>query len=261
MNDQYTLIVFIACTVVIVVFSVVMTVFLVIHKQRQNRSKLERQQLEFAYNSALLKTKIEMQEQALEFVSQEIHDNVGQVLSFSCLQLSNLKSSITDQEAKNMLSDNLDIIRQSVKELRLLSHSLNTALIEKRDLEEAIEAELSRIRAFSPIRCELEVAGNASELSAETRLLIFRIIQEALHNVVKHAAATSVTITMHYEAKSMKLRISDDGKGIDLSKLNGASVGMANMHQRATLLHGKLDISSDGRKGTAVTLNIPLQTS
>ncbi len=241
------------------VFAVVMTVFLIIHKQRQNRSKLERQQLEFAYNSALLKTKIEMQEQALEFVSQEIHDNVGQVLSFSCLQLSNLKSSIPEGEARTMLSDNLDIIRQSVKELRLLSHSLNTTLIEKRDLEEAIETELNRIRAFSPIKCKLQVEGNAPDLSAETRLLIFRIIQEALHNVVKHANASMVTISIFYQPGGLQLSISDDGKGIDMTKLaNSTSVGMVNMHQRATLLHGNLEITSDGKSGTAVTLKIKL---
>jgi len=258
-NNTYILGVAVAGAVLFTVFAVVMTVFLVIHKQRQNRSKLERQQLEFAYNSALLKTKIEMQEQALEFVSQEIHDNVGQVLSFSCLQLSNLKSLIPDGEAKTMLSDNLDIIRQSVKELRLLSHSLNTTLIEKRDLEEAIETELSRIRAFSPIKCELQIDGNAPDLSAETRLLIFRIIQEALHNVVKHAAATTVTISLAYQSGGLHLSITDNGKGIDMSKLaNTTSVGMVNMRQRATLLHGNLEIASDGKNGTSVILKIKL---
>lgn len=259
MNDQYLLAVFIAGTIVFTVFAVMMTVFLVIHKQKQNRSKLERQQLEFAYNSALLKTKIEMQEQALQFVSQEIHDNVGQVLSFSCIQLSHLKNTIPEGNSKTILAENLDIIRQSVKELRLLSHSLNTTLIEKRDLEEAIEAELNRIRAFSPIKCRLHIEGNAPDLGAETRLLIFRIIQEALHNVVKHAAATTVTISLFYETGGLELCIHDDGKGIDMSKLsNPTSAGMVNMRQRAELLHGNLEIASDGRHGTSVTLKIKL---
>jgi len=241
------------------VFAVMMTVFLIIHKQRQNRSKLEKQQLEFTYNSALLKTKIEMQEQALDFVSQEIHDNVGQVLSFSCMQLSNLKGYVNDTNAKAMLSDNLDRIRQTVKELRLLSHSLNTTLIEKRDLEEAIEAELNRIQAFSPIKCKLEIIGPSQDLSPEIRLLIFRIIQEALQNVVKHAEASSVIIILSYNQKAMELCIIDDGKGISTSKLQDlSSMGMINMHQRATLLNGNLEVVSDGIKGTSVILNIPI---
>jgi hypothetical protein len=258
-SDNYLLAVFIAGTVLITVFAVVMTVFLVINKQRQNRAKLERQQLEFAYNSALLKTKIEMQEQALEFVSQEIHDNVGQVLSFSCLQLSNIRNAITNPEAKAGLTENLEIIRQAVKELRMLSHSLNTGMIENKDLEEAIEAELSRIRAFSPMKCSLEVEGTASELHKETRLLVFRVVQEALQNVIKHAGAKTVTIKMCYFPNQLLLRVIDDGKGIDMSLLNGhSSLGMTNMHQRARLLKGDLSVLSDGRSGTEVALNIPL---
>ncbi len=259
MNDQYTLAVFIAGTVLITVFAVMMTVFLVIHKQRQNRSKLERQELEFTYNSTLLKTKIEMQEQALDFVSQEIHDNVGQVLSFSCLQLANLKGAIVNPEARAMLTENLEIIRNTVKELRLLSHSLNTSLIEKRELEEVIEAELNRIRAFSPIKCKLEVEGHASELLPETRLLIFRIVQEALQNVIKHAGARQVEIRMHYSATNLLLTLKDDGKGIDMRNLEGlSSMGMTNMHQRAKLLKGNLQVRSDGKSFTEVSLNIPL---
>jgi signal transduction histidine kinase len=251
--------VFIAGTILITVFAVMMTVFLVINKQRQNRARLERQQLEFTYNSTLLKTKIEMQEQALEFVSQEIHDNVGQVLSFSCLQLSNLRNAIVDPEAKASLTENLEVLRQAVKELRLLSHSLNTSMIEKRDLEDAIEAELSRIRAFSPIKCALEIEGQSTELHNETRLLIFRIIQEALQNVIKHAGAKTVTIRMNYAPNLLVLKIIDDGKGIDMQQLEGNnSLGMSNMHQRAKLLKGELKVSSDGKSGTEVALNIPL---
>lgn len=257
MNDL--LAVFIAGTILITVFAVMMTVFLVINKQRQNRARLERQQLEFTYNSTLLKTKIEMQEQALEFVSQEIHDNVGQVLSFSCLQLSNLKNAIKDPEVKASLTENLEVLRQAVKELRLLSHSLNTSMIEQRDLEEAIETELGRIRAFSPIKCSLEVEGTSIELHRETRLLIFRIIQEALQNVIKHAGAKTVSIHMKYAPDKLDLRIIDDGKGIDMTQLNGnSSLGMANMQQRAKLLKGELQVSSDGKSGTEVSLNIPL---
>ncbi len=259
MPDKYLFAVYLAGTIVFTVFAVMMTVFLVIHKQRQNRSRLERQQLEFAYNSALLKTKIEMQEQALQFVSQEIHDNIGQVLSFSCLQLSNLKNQMQDQNAKSMLGENLDIIRQAVKELRLLSHSLNTSLIEKRDLEDAIEAELNRIRAFSPIKCDLEVDGNAMDLNPETRLLIFRIIQEALQNVIKHAEATAVNIHINYQPHGLQLSIRDNGKGMDTRRSGQSySLGMDNMHQRATLLQGRLDVLSDGKSGTEILLKVPL---
>ncbi len=259
MNDQYLLAVFIAGTVLITIFAVMMTVFLVINKQKQNRDKLERQQLEHSYRSNLLRTRIEMQEQALNYVSQEIHDNMGQVLSFSCLQLANLKWAIPEEAARNSLVENLDVIRQAVKELRMLSHSLNTNRIEKRHLEEVIETELNRIRAFSPIKCYLEVKGHVTNLSPETRLLIFRILQEALQNVIKHASATSVVISIDYVDSLFVLSIKDDGKGIDLEAMqDSGSLGMANMQERAKLMGGTLDVASDGRAGTEIRLTIPI---
>lgn len=259
MNDQYLLAVFIAGTVLITIFAVMMTVFLVINKQKQNRDKLERQQLEHSYKSNLLRTRIEMQEQALNYVSQEIHDNMGQVLSFSCLQLANLKWAIPNETARNSLTDNLEVIRNAVKELRMLSHSLNTNRIEKRQLEEVIETELNRIRAFSPIKCYLEVNGHVTNLSAETRLLIFRILQEALQNVIKHAEAQTVTITINYDDSLFNMKIKDDGRGIDKDSLNSSdSLGMANMHERARLMGGILSVLSDGQSGTEVSLDIPI---
>ena len=132
-------------------------------------------------------------------------------------------------------------------------------MIESRDLEEVIEAELNRIRSFSSIQCSLEVEGSAAELHRETRLLIFRIIQEALQNVIKHAGARTVVIRMSYAPNKLNLRIIDDGKGIDMQAMNGSSsLGMTNMHQRAKLLKGDLKVSSDGKNGTEVALNIPL---
>ncbi|MEO6831971.1 MAG: ATP-binding protein [Chitinophagaceae bacterium] len=261
MNDKYILVVFIAGTFILLVFAVMMVVFLVIHKQRQNHSKLERQQLEFSYNSALLNSKIEVQEQALSFVSQEIHDNIGQVLSFSCMQLANLKSAVIDEDNREILNENLDRIRHSIKELRLLSHSLNSALVEKRDLEEAIESELSRVRAFSTIYCDLIINGEG-ELSPEHRLLCFRIFQEALQNVVKHSEAKNVTIIISYLPELLELCIQDDGKGMDTNLLGeSATMGMINMQQRASLLNGNLHLSSSPQNGTSIVLTIPQNKS
>ncbi len=266
MNDQNLLALYISGTLLMVVFAVMMVVFLIINKQRQARAKLEKQEMEFNYKASLIRSKMEMQEQALSYVSQEIHDNVGQVLSFSCMQLANVQNKMEESKEKKLLSDNLEIIRQAVKELRLLSHSLNTSLVEKRDLEDAIETELNRVRSFSGMTCVLEKEEHIPDLSPETRLLAFRIVQEALQNVVKHAGAKLVKIHMAYENGILRLRITDNGRGINPQNLGGYakvgkngthSLGMANMYQRALLLNGSLEVTSDGRTGTDVLLSIP----
>lgn len=220
---------------------------------------MEKQQLGFHYNNELMKTRLEVQEQALLMVSQEIHDNIGQMLSFSCVQLSSLKDYVTGN-GREILAENQDLIRQSVKNLRLLSHTLNTGLIEKRTLEEAIQTELDRIKAFSEMTCELVVnEEQPTELQPETKLLIFRIIQEALQNVIKHADATSVRVELNYAPEELEIRVCDNGKGIDKSVLEDTkTLGMANMQYRAVMLKAIFSVQSENNCGAVVSLRVPL---
>lgn len=219
---------------------------------------MERQQTDFATKSSMMSSRIELQEQALEFVSQEIHDNLGQVLSFSCLQLANIRNSVPESDLRSQLSNNLDVTRKAVRELRMLSHSLSGRLIEQRPLNEVVENELERIRSFCPMECSLKVTGGDSELPPETRLLIFRIVQEALQNVVKHSEAKNVSIRMNYGPRLFSLQIADDGKGINNSENEVTrSLGMTNMRQRARLMKGDLLVGANGERGTLLTLNIP----
>jgi len=240
------------------VFAVMMVVFLVIHKQKQNRNRLERQQLEHSYKSALLSSKIEVQEQALSFVSQEIHDNIGQMLSFSLLQLTPLKNAFLDENQKKIFGENLEGIRNSIKSLRHLSHNLNSTMVEQRDLEDAIKSELDRIKSFSKIHCAIQVKGEHEVMSPEHRLICFRIFQEALQNIVKHSEAKNVLISLNHSKENLELRIKDDGKGMDTKTLqHSTTMGMINMRQRAGLLQGSLQVHSGVGAGTEIVLFIP----
>ncbi|MBS1630361.1 MAG: hypothetical protein JST27_09910 [Bacteroidetes bacterium] len=258
MSDSYLLAVFIGGTVIITMFAAMMTIFLIVQKHRQNRTRMERQQTDFATKSSMMSSRIELQEQALEFVAQEIHDNLGQVLSFSCLQLADIRNSVPESDLRGRLSNNLDVTRKAVRELRMLSHNLSGRLVEQRPLNEVVESELERIRSFCPMECKLTVTGADIELPPETRLLIFRIVQEALQNVVKHSEAKSVAIRMNYGHRLFTLKLSDDGKGINNTENEAnRSLGMTNMRQRARLMKGDLLVSSNEGRGTLITLNIP----
>lgn len=250
---------FLSATVIISAFAGMMTVFLIVHKRKQTKNKLEKQKMEFHYNSAILNTKIEVQEQALQMVSQEIHDNVGQVLSFTRMQLATLKKHIFTEEGSNILGENLILLRKSIKDLRLLSHSLNTGLIETRELEDAISTELERIEVFSEMHCKLTSEGHKIDVPPSCRLLIFRIVQEALHNVTKHSEANNIAVAVIYTPHSLSLEIYDDGIGFDTKEKIGSaySLGMASMKQRATMLEGELQIFSEPNFGAKIVLTLP----
>jgi len=209
----------------------------------------------------LLSTRIEVQEQVLETVSLDIHDNIGQVLSLGCIQLANLKNTTPEADMAGKLEDILQLFKQSVKDLRLLSHSLNTGLIGQKGLEQSIQTQFSRIEAFSNIECTL-TSGNIEEaLTPEQRLIIFRITQEALQNILKHAEATKIDILLHQDDYHFMVRIQDNGVGFEMDKNKdepGGSLGLVGMQQRAAFLHANLSIHSLIGKGTEITLKIPI---
>lgn len=253
---------FLAATFIITAFAILITIFLIIHKQRQVRNKLDKQQMEFHYRSAMLHTRIEVQEQALQMVSQEIHDNLGQVLSFTRLQLATLREHIPSASGREILDENLTLLRKSIKDLRLLSHSLNTGLIETRELEEAIRTELERIQVFSTLQCNLESVGTKVDVPPACRLLIFRIAQEALQNILKHSQASRINVLIEYGEQDFVLRVSDNGIGLpEGSVTSSKSLGMTSMNQRASMLEGTLSLTSQQGEGTTVQLTTPITFS
>lgn len=258
-NDQYLLFFFIFGTLVIAGFSICLTAFLVLYKQKQVRNKLDRQQMEFNYASELFKTRLEVQEQALLHVSQEIHDNIGQVLSFSKFQLTALRSHIGGEQGQELLQQSEKLVGKAIQDLRLLSHSLNAPLIEKLDLEDSIEKELDRIRNFRNMDCVFTAEGEPADLPTEKRLILFRIIQEALQNILKHADARRLEVALHYEDTRLTVQVKDDGKGFhQLPSRQNASIGLLNMYNRADMLGGSLDINSAAGQGSVITLNVPI---
>ena len=222
---------------------------------------LARQQLKFDFDNSLLSTRIEVQEQSFETVSRDIHDGIGQVMSLGCVQLASIKGTIDNPAIVARLEETLSLFKQTVRNLRLLSHSLNTGLVERRSLEQSVRTEFDRIEAFTNIKCSYEQVLNEESVSPEERLIIFRIIQEALQNTLKYAEASSIDIRINKQGPFLMVRIRDDGIGFDTNDIDRTeSLGLLSMKQRAALLDARLEITSAQGKGTTVTLSLPVNS-
>ena len=258
MGDSQLLPLFIFGTLLVTAFAVAVIFSLVIQKQRQVKARLERQRLEFHYNQSLLNTKIEVQEATLKMLSQELHDNVNQVLTAGVMQFTSAGIYMQDETGLTIMETAKKTIRSAIRDIRLLSHSLNTGLVEHRDTAEAIQDELTRIEAFSNISCTLQ-SEEEHDLPAEQRLLLFRIVQEALQNILKHAKASSITVTIRSTNDQYKLQVIDDGVGFDVHEARLTnSMGMNNIRERISLMRGTLNILSAPGKGTTLDLQIPI---
>lgn len=221
---------------------------------------MEKKEMQFQYENQLLQTRLEVQEQALNQVSQEIHDNIGQALSVAKVNLSLLTSGQGNGKTMDILNESNQIIAKALTDLRNVSHVLNSEYVNRIGLEESIKKELDYLKSYNRIQFELTTNGDSDNVTNEKELLIFRIAQEALANIIKHAHATKIMISLYYQPQQFEMNIQDNGLGINSTNLENANkgIGIINMKQRAKLMKGSLEINSAQAGGTIIKLNIPL---
>lgn len=257
MNEKYLLTLYLIGTLVLTLFAVSLVVFLVVHKQRQAKYKLEKQELEFRHEKDMLQLRLDVKEQSMTLISEEIHDNVGQLLSLTRMYVASLGAYVTDPLGKDMVSKSTNLVAKAIEDLRHISHSLNSDLIQRVGLVPFLEREVEYLGDSSTVKCSLTVTGVPRELEREQNLLIFRIVQESIQNVIKHAEAEHLDVRLDFEPEKLAITIHDDGKGFDLEKARKSeSLGLRNIYNRANLLRGTIHIESAPGTGSTIYLVI-----
>lgn len=259
MTAENALFVFIFGTLMIVVFVFALLFFLIQYKHRQRTYITEKLQLKHQYQQQLLQSRLETQEQSFQYYSQEIHDNIGQALTICKLNLHELAAQTENAKAIELARGCTQILTQALTDLRNISHTLNGDYISRLGLKEALEKELQHINVTKKLQTTLHIEGEVLLLEAEKELFIFRIIQEAISNALKHAAARNINIMLLYKKEYLIVSIRDDGKGFDPLQLSHSSgIGLSNMQLRANLLSGSIHFDTAENAGTTITLQIPL---
>jgi signal transduction histidine kinase len=193
----------------------------------------------------------------------DLHDNIGQILACAYIMLRDLQKS-----ASGDLGDSLEEIRslmeQSIKYTRSLTFELSTPLLYEIGLEPAVEWLGQEFQKKHGIEFRLTDDGTDKPLRDETRILIFQSIRELLTNVVKHARARSVTVTLERKDGSIRASVEDDGTGFDVGQVYDGSYmkcgfGLFSVRERLKNIGGSLDIESAPGSSTRITLTIPLE--
>ncbi|RDC62866.1 sensor histidine kinase [Adhaeribacter pallidiroseus] len=239
------------------------TFFFYSYQQRLTAHLKEKEELKIIFQNEKLKAQLEMQEQTFHSISQEIHDNIGQILSLIRLNISTIKpDDYASTEQKISISK--ELLDQAIEDLRDLSKRLNTEFVNQQSLSALLQFQLSLIQKAGYHHTTLEVHGEEeANLDPEKKLIIFRIAQEALNNVIKHAAAQNIAVALVYLSDKIILSIKDDGRGLNPSKhslitgwANG--VGTYNMYYRAHLIGAEFSLQSHPGEGTLAHLILPL---
>ncbi len=248
-------------TVIFLVLAGLFVFFIANSLQRKRRLLAKQKEMQTEFTQSLLQTQLEIQEQTLRTISQEIHDNVGQVLSLAKLNLNTLEIEEGVNKAQKIESS-IRLVSKAIHDLRDLSRSLNGDKIADLGLQDAIENELKIIQNTGLFFTHSVITGEPYLLLPEYEVVIFRIVQESLNNIVKHSKAKNIRIEMLYMTAAFKMIINDDGEGFDASLLEATQtgIGLNNMKNRASLIGALFSIQSVPGKGSSVLIQLPHST-
>lgn len=212
-------------------------------------------ELKRQYQEALLRSRIEVQEQTLDYISQELHDNVGQLLSSARMLIGiAATSSITYSDYVKSADATLE---EALKQMRLLTKSLSKEWLKQFDLVYNLESEVSRINSVGKTRVELNTDGTRFSFNQDLQVIVFRIVQEAINNSIKHSGASLIIIDVKANPNELLIIIKDNGSGFHHEQIPKSGLGLLNMRNRARALRGTIVWETGVNQGTSVKLSIP----
>jgi len=256
-STQIVIIFAILCTLLIATLVAFISIIIYRYQQKQNAYYKDIEELKSIHANEMLQSQLEIQEQTFENISREIHDNIGQKLTLAKLHLNTL--DINDSgKVPGQLLDSISMIGEAINDLSDISRSMSSEIILNNGLIKALEFEVAQLNKSRLYRIELVITGETVFLDSKNELILFRITQEALNNIIKHAFATAININLHYSEKSVSLNIHDNGKGFVAKQNCEQGTGIANMKKRANILKGIFSIESKPGIGTNINIQIPL---
>lgn len=225
------------------------------YKKKQQIHLHEKTLMKEEFEKQFLKSQFEVQEQTFQQIGKELHDNVGQLLSTSRMLI-----GLTERELQNppdtLLTANATL-GQAINEIRSLAKSLDKEWLERFSFAENIQTMIERINAGRNVEVDYRQTTELP-LRSDEQIILFRIVQEAIQNAIKHAAPTHMRIAVEQEEINYLITVSDNGKGFDVGSAS-QSMGLANMRHRTELLQGTIQFNSVMNTGTTVAIRLPVK--
>lgn len=240
---------------ILLLFLVFGLVFLSAFIKRKNKLLLEKFETNKRFELEISTAQIEIQEQTLKNISWELHDNVGQLLSVINMQLNLIENKIPS-ELQTQIKETKELVATTVKEVRSISKTLNSDMVLKNGLLKSLELELERFKRLNFLKVNCSILGEVVDIKATDEIIIFRILQEFLSNVIRHAKAENLFVHLNFKPEYLKIEIKDDGVGFEIDQVQKSN-GMQTMKSRSELLNASLTISSIVGSGTSIFLKYP----
>lgn len=228
-------------------------------KQRQTLLQNKIITIEQQKKLELTQAIIDGEEQERTRLAKELHDGIGGLMSMIKLQFTNFKKTHTEIQKDDEYNNALDLLNTASQDIRKISHALMPSALERLGLIDAVEQFCTQMQSSGNFEIDFQNYGFEERLPLRFELLVYRIIQELLNNVVKYAEAKEVLVQLSKNEKLISLTVEDDGIGFDISTLiNKDGIGLQSMQKRIELLGGKMDIDSNIGRGTSINIELSI---
>ena len=211
------------------------------------------------FESEMLQTRIEVQDQTMQSIATELHDNVGQLLSLTTLTLNSV--NINDAEkAKKKIDNSLSLVNKSIKELRELAKLLHGEQLVENGIGNAIDQEINWLNKTGAYELKTNNLLVEKQITSPNKdLIILRLLQEIINNIIKHAQATQIQIDAYLQNDTLHLKVTENGIGFnpDEIKAQKSGMGLNSIYKRIEMIDGKLALNSAPGEGTSIAIEIP----
>jgi len=202
---------------------------------------------------------VEAQELERTRLARELHDETGQALTSILLGLKSLEQALDSDEGREGVASLRDLVVSTLQDVRRLAVELRPSALDDFGLAPALERLVDTYGRQAAVPVHLEIRLGDERLPAEVETTLYRMVQEALTNVAKHADATSISILLTRTASSVRLVVEDDGAGFEPGGARDGGLGLPGMRERVALLDGRLRIESAHGKGTTLVAEVPVR--
>ena len=235
---------------------------LFLYQRRQQRQEQEMVKIKDMYEKEALRSQLEIQENTFKTIAQELHDNIGQMLSVAKLSLSILPIE-KDHSAFEQLKNSQQLLNKAIIDLSNLTKGLHTDRIAQIGLSESIRFELYALKNAGILQVQFHLRGAEIDFNEQTSIFLFRIFQEGINNILKHAKAKEVIVTLDYQDTIFTLEMKDNGIGFNISQkkqfaTSYSGVGLKSMYNRAKLIGADITMTSEPGQGTIILIELPL---
>lgn len=234
---------------------------LVLYKRRQQRQEQEMIIVKSNYDKEILRSQLEIQENTFKTISQELHDNIGQMLSVVKLSLTALPLE-KDHKAFDLLKHSIVVLDKAVIDLRGITKSLHTDYVIQEGLTQSIRNELGSVTNAGLIKTKFTVEGEEFKMPEQHSIYLFRIFQEILNNVLKHSKAAYIFVHLNYGAdNSFTMEVEDNGIGFDTAGQQppfsfSKGVGLKSIYNRSKMIGADIQVNSALNEGARFTITL-----